>query len=277
MAANFNLEFDWEEESDDNNDNDTNRFGNSSKKDQENLLEDRHRDNTRRATRNAVKILIDYLKEKKLKKLEELTDTEFPDILLDFYSNLRKVKGGSYKLQTLKCIRAGLNRFTKEHRNLDIIADTRFARTNEMFKAVTTKAKRDGLGSTRSTPPVEEQDMAKCAQHFCHNWMNEPNPRLLQQCVLFNMIYFFCRRGRQNIYDFTIEHFKVHVDASGKRYVYQAIDELDKNHNADENDPANDGFMYEQPGKHFVFVPVKTKLYHNFCYLRQHETWSLKT
>lgn len=96
--ANFDLGFDVED--DENED----RFASKSEKEKDDLMGDRHRQNTKRATKNSIKILIDYLKEKKLPPLTELTDEDLPNILYDFYCNLRKVKGGSYKLQTLKCI-----------------------------------------------------------------------------------------------------------------------------------------------------------------------------
>lgn len=46
------------------------------------------------------------------------------------------------------------------------------------------------------------------------------------------------------------------VDGSGRRYVYQALDELDKNHreNDDPSDSTGDGRMYERAGS--PFCPV---------------------
>lgn len=184
-----------------------------------------------------------------MKPLCDTTDEELPNVLYHFYTNLRKAKGGEYKLQSLKCIRAGLNRYMKEERNLDIIKDVKFAKTNEMFKAVTTKARKKGLGFTKNTPPIEPDDMALLSQHFDHDFMNQPSPRLLQKAVLFNIIYYFCRRGRQNIHGFTQDVFELSTDPDGTQYVYQAIDEMDKNHGVDETRPANEGRMYEQPGK----------------------------
>lgn len=71
-----------------------------------------------------MKALADYLEEKHLKSLDDTTDEELPDLLFNFYTDLRKVDGGLYKLQSLKCIRAGLNHHMKDKRNLDIIKDT---------------------------------------------------------------------------------------------------------------------------------------------------------
>lgn len=242
-AANFDLGFDLEENED------IARFGSSTVKDQDELMQDRVKENTQRATKNAIKVLRDYLAEKRLGHLEDLDNKDFPQILYDFYSNLRKVDGGNYKLQTLKCIRAGINRYTKEVRNLDIINDTSFSRTNEMFKAISTKARKLGLGSTKSTPPIEDEDLARCVEYFHHDLMNHPDPRKLQRNILFNIIYYFCCRGRQNIHAFTQETFKIDIDADGRRFVYQHIDEQDKNHGIDVNLPANDGRMYEKAGE----------------------------
>lgn len=117
-----------------------------------------------------------------------------------------------------------------------------------MFKAVSTKARKNGLGSTRSTPPIEPEDLTILAEYFSHDFMNTPDAKLLQKTVLFNIIYFFCRRGRQNIYKFTQDMFDVGYDPDGTEYVFQSKDELDKNHGIDEVLPANDERMYEQPG-----------------------------
>lgn len=118
-----------------------------------------------------------------------------------------------------------------------------------MFKAVTTLARKQGLGSTKSYPPIEESDMSLLAQFFDHDYMNNPDPRRIQKCLIFYIIYFFCRRGRENIYDFTVDTFQVETEYDGLQFVYQAIDKQDKNHGIETNDPAKQGRMYEQPGK----------------------------
>lgn len=118
-----------------------------------------------------------------------------------------------------------------------------------MFKAISSKARKEGRGSTKSYPPIKPQDLATLAAFFDHDVLNHPDPRKLQKCVLFYIIYFFCRRGRENIYDMTIDTFQVETEADGVQYVYQAIDEQDKNHGPDNIDPAKQGRMYEKPGK----------------------------
>ena len=42
--------------------------------------------------------------------------------------------------------------------------------------------------------------------------------------------------------------FKVFTQPDGSEYIFQAIDEADKNHGPDDNCPSNDERMYETPG-----------------------------
>ena len=76
--------------------------------------------------------------------LEEALDSELPDILLDFYTQVKPINGQTYAVQSLKCIRAALNRYFKKQRKIDIISNPRFIKTNQMFKGVTIKAKAEG-------------------------------------------------------------------------------------------------------------------------------------
>ena len=74
-------------------------------------------------------------------------------------------------------------------------------------------------------------------------------PSGLLNKVWFEIMYYLCRRGQENLRSMTKETFEVAVDSTGKRYVYQKIDELDKNHRDLTTGAATQGRMYEQPGK----------------------------
>lgn len=119
-----------------------------------------------------------------------------------------------------------------------------------MFLAVSKQICKAGLGTTKSYPPIEPEDLTKTAEFFIHDVMNKPDPKKIQKCLLFNIIYFFCRRGRENIYDFTHDMFALQTDPDGTQFVYQSKDEMDKNHGVEENSKPNDGHMYEQPGNY---------------------------
>ena len=61
-----------------------------------------------------------------------------------------------------------------------------------------------------------------------------------------------CRRGRENLRKMTKKKFGVKVDNDDpdqRSYIFQAIDECDKNHKEKEITSSNDGRIYEIPGK----------------------------
>ena len=226
-----------------------NRFSSKSEQEKSDILEGRNAKNTKRATKSNLKTFLDFLIEKSLPKLEDMDVDTLARVLEDFYVNLKRIDGEDYKLQSIKCIRAGINRWTKANRNLDIISDVCFTRANEMFKGVSKIARETGKGSTKSYPVIEQEDLERIATYFLHDIVNELDPRKLQKCVLFYIIYFFCHRGRENLYDMSINSFEIGTDPDGRQYIYQAIDEMDKNHRYDSTEVANDGKIYEQTGK----------------------------
>ena len=79
---------------------------------------------------------------------------------------------------------------------------------------------------------------------------------IIIQC-LFDIVFFLVRRSRENIREHTKSTFAVAVDSHSRKYVYQKVDELDKNHRADDSpyDTSCDGRMYEKPES--ALCPVK--------------------
>ena len=98
---------------------------------------------------------------------------------------------------------------------------------------------------------ISNDDITKLGHYFQQNYETgtDIDPRKLQECVMFYILFFFCRRGQENLHDMTLNTYSVQTDDKGRKYVYQAIDEIDKNHTADDSDPTNQGRMYENPGK----------------------------
>ena len=59
----------------------------------------------------------------------------------------------------------------------------------------------------------------------------DKGPKQLQAKVMFDIWYFFCRRGGENIHDFDIGTFELQYDTStGISYVKKVKDEMTKNH-----------------------------------------------
>ena len=206
--------------------------------------------NTQKATVSHVGHLRVYLEHNSLPILEEVLNADLPKILFDFYTGVEPLKGGIYSVQTLKCIRAGLNRYFRKARGIDIIKDTQFVQTNEMFKSVAVKAQKEGKGIFNSTKPIAQDDLQKITDYFTVNHIVSPNPKVLQRTLLFYIIYYFCRRGSENLYNTEKDWFKLFTDYNGTEYVYQIRDEKDKNHGPEYMTPTNEAKMYSIPGNY---------------------------
>ena len=146
-------------------------------------------------------------------------------------------------------LRAGLNRWFKANREIDIVGDASFNIANTMFDSIQCKAKTIGKGVVKSTQVVTDEDLQLISTYLLVDHTKQPNPKVLQQCVLFYIMYFFCRRGQENLYEMTVDHFDLAVEPDGTRYIYQAIDEKDKNHTHKDTGETNQARMYEDPGK----------------------------
>ena len=186
----------------------------------------------------------EYLIEKQLKLEPELLIEQLPQILSDFYVDLRKknVKKIAHKLgdtgkiipqsndqcedyknTSLKCIQAALNRHFKVTRNLDIITNESFIQCNKMFQGVTKKGKREGTGEVESKPPIEPEDMEKMSNYFTKIMKSEPNAAKLQEIILFNVIYFGGRHCRANLRNMKINSFEITTDIQNRQYIHQVM------------------------------------------------------
>ena len=227
----------------------TGRFGASSETEKQAILLSRNADNTNKSTVGAVNMLNEYLAEKGLPDLDHTLDIELPSVLENFYVNARTKKTGElYHTQSLKCIRAGLNRYFQEKRQINIISDSKFLQANLMFKGMQVKAKKEGKGVRHSTPTISDEDMKTLAFYFKIDHVEKPSPRVLQKNVIFNIIYYLCRRGQENLYIMTKDWFDIVTTPQGDRYICQVKDELDKNHRENDTTFTNQGRIYAVPG-----------------------------
>ena len=246
-----------------------NCFKSTTKDVKEAIFNGRKADNTNRATITWVTCFKEYLTEKQLKPKEQLSNAELASVLSDFYVELRKKKVKKithklgqdgkvvpehddrdyYKNTSLKCLRAALNCHFKATRNIDIINNEIFIQSNEMFQGVTKKGKCKGRDEIESKLPIEEEDMEKISNYFKKNMRGPPNPAKLQEMMLFNVIYYGGRRGRENLRYMTKKTFEVTVDRNQCHYIHQVLKEHDKNHKETDFSPSNEARIYEKPGK----------------------------
>ena len=264
------------------------RFGSVSTEDKDKIFKERKSLNTNRATATYVKCLNDYLNEKQLPAEDQIPTVDLPQILSDFYVEVRKKKstqnnhkvtkggkvippsptGNDYKNTSLMCIRAALNRHFKSTRSIDIIANEQFIQCNEMFKGVTKKGKREGRGEIDSRPPIEPEDLQKIHDYFQQNMRSPPNARKLQEMMLFNVIYYGGRRGRENLRFMSKGTFEIGQDPDGRRYIHQIIKEHDKNYKENDFQPSNEARIYEMPGKFLSMLHLPQ----SYIHLTAHQT-----
>ena len=167
------------------------------------------------------------MKERELSQIDALDVTQLPEILGDFYFSLRKqpkkepkkknrlslnrddseVEDSFYKNSSLRSARAALNRHFKSTKGVDNIANELFLKTNEIFSAVTKQGKIAGRGEIKSKEAITDPDMSKLSTYFLRNMQGPPNGKLLQEIVLFNVIYNSGRRGRENLRCMTKKNF----------------------------------------------------------------------
>ena len=152
-------------------------------------------------------------------------------------------------------IRFGLKRHFLLKREFDTLSDGEFSKSNQIFEAAIVELKRQGFAKVDHHSPISKEDLEKIQSSYNPS---SPDPKSLQQVVWFNCMFHLIRLGRESLRLLTKESFAVQVDAAGKKFVYQVVDELDKNHrvNCQPDDSPGEGRMckrLESP-----YCPVKT-------------------
>ena len=178
-------------------------FGAATEDEIEKLMEERGSKNTNKLVKEAIKVLKEYLKEKSLGELEQISKDDLADILKSFYTNARTKNGECYHLQSLKSMQSNMNRWFQENMDINIITDPLFSSANLRFKAVQVTMKKIGKAVTKKTEKITDDDMLAISNYFNVDHMWCPNPSILQKCVIFNIIYFLCQCGHENLYEMT--------------------------------------------------------------------------
>ena len=214
-----------------------------------------------KATKNAVATLLAFCNEispnesspRDDKYLEELSSEELNELLTAFYPNARKKNGENYKKSALMALRSGLQRHFLFKKNINIISDQEFSKSNQVYEAAIVELKRQGFGNVEHHNAISKEDLRKIQLSYNPA---VPDPKNLQQFVWFNIMFYLIRRGRENLRLLTKQSFAIKTDATARKFVYQSADELDKNHRGNDNadDSTGEGRMYEQDGP---FCPVK--------------------
>ena len=186
--------------------------------------------------------------------INSISKEELKQSLTKYFAGVRTEKGEMYKINSMHSLRNGLQRHFLVHRAIDIINDDFFKESNDCFHNILKNIRASSKGLVKHFPEIEPEDLIKLYKSF-----NIETPVGLQEKVWLDIMFYFIRRGRENMRQITKSTFAVGCDASGKNFVYQVSGENDKNHSVDDGqfDTSGEGRMYETnsalcPYKSFV-------------------------
>ncbi|XP_063779704.1 BTB/POZ domain-containing protein KCTD1 isoform X1 [Pseudophryne corroboree] len=178
-------------------------------------------ENTRLATRYAVRIFREYLSEKAQSPDFENMDKEaLCRVLRSFYAEARSKSGQLYSKSSLISIRSSLNRYLNEPpycRTLDLTKDPELRSANLTLAAVIRKLEEQGAGPVVQKQAITRADLRKL---YTSCVFSAASPFGLLNKVWFETCMYFCTRGRENQRELEEDSFGLAMDEDGRRFVY---------------------------------------------------------
>ena len=163
---------------------------------------------TQESTNFAINILNEYCESQTIALvLQNLSSSALNILLSKFYLCVRNKEGEYYKINSMRSIRFSLQRYFLEFAKIDILGHD-FTDANTVFKNTLRLVKATGKGETNHHPEIESEDLTKLFNMFDIN-----NPTGLQEIVWFNTMFYFIRRGRENMRAMTKHSFAIGIDA----------------------------------------------------------------
>ena len=195
-------------------------------------------------------IVLAWLLERELgEDFEELEDQQLADTLLRFYGEVRDKEGKRYSQNSLRAIRAAINRHIKGapfNRSIDIALDRQFIQANQVFTGYIKANIREGNAEVKHKVPINDEDWGKLLNS---KELDVNTPSGLQNKVFVNIMTQFGRRGCEGLRNLTKKSFRVKKDEFGSEYIERAHDEISKNfqgENSKEHEKC--GVMHRQFG-----------------------------
>ena len=142
----------------------------------------------------------------------------------------------------MNSFRFGMQRYFIGISGVNIISYPQFNDADSLFINILRDIKATGKGEIELYPEIEPDDIRKLYASFDNSTL-----AVMQEKVSFDIIFYLCHRGRENLRKMTKSSYYVSHDATGKQYIYQCGDELNKNHNIGDtpNDTNGEGRIYE--------------------------------
>ncbi|XP_020774627.1 uncharacterized protein LOC110154921 [Boleophthalmus pectinirostris] len=178
-------------------------------------------ENTRLATRYAVRIFREFLSDKAHSPDFETLDKESLCALLrSFYAEARSKSGQLYSKSSLISIRSSLNRYLNEPpycRTLDLTKDPELRSANLALAAVLRRLEEQGAGPVVQKQAITRADLRRLYESPV---FHADTPFGLLNKVWFETCMYFCTRGRENQRELEEDSFGLAVDEDGRRFVY---------------------------------------------------------
>jgi site-specific recombinase XerD len=173
---------------------------------------------TESQTKRYVDMFRNFLSEKQLcTQFEKVPDRFLCNYLRFFYSQLRMKNGDFYSPSTLICVRSAIHRHLTSvsvDRNVDILHGVEFKRANSVLKSMVGRYLSSGQVKRKQYEAITSDDMRKVNDYF-----DRSTNRKMQEEVLFNIIYHFGLRGRENLRELKRDTFTVLKDGQNKEFL----------------------------------------------------------
>ena len=185
---------------------------------------------TQNQTKKWVNLFKDFLTEKELcPDFERIPSQLLNDYLRLFYSHLKKKDGTFYAPASLICIRAALHRHLQSpevNSTVNILSDVTFIRANNVLKAMVKQYLNSNQEASRGFARIKDEDMKKIFLYFSQ----EPEGlKTIQEECIFNILFHFQLRGRENLRAFTKDTFEFGQFQDGREFVSIKVPMLQKN------------------------------------------------
>ena len=185
------------------------------------LLESKDSKSTKRTVARSVKNFRNFLDDDS--RFDDFPKENLNEKLRLFFASIRKNSGEHLKKSTLVNTRYGISKYLKENCGIDITSDIEFSSCKDVFRAVVVDLKKKGFASTDHKPPIAQEDLVK-NYSVDSIVMNVRTPCGLQKKVWFDLMFYLCRRGQENLRSMSKSTFGINTDSSGREFVYQKED-----------------------------------------------------
>lgn len=155
--------------------------------------------NTKKCENVAERLFSAFLQENGNSNMHDLSNEELDALLTKFWFSARTKKGELYRVSTLENWKHSLNRCFKKNGRVDILKSEDFRKSQDSFKDAARELKSLGMGYVDHYPEIKERDL----RQLYNSQLMDPDfsPISLQNKVQFDLRFYFCRRGNENIYD----------------------------------------------------------------------------